>query len=334
MRKRIDGRRVGGETGHPRRRTVRTALGALLLAGTIAVSGCGSAGGGSDASGLSAERSQADAPAAQRGRAEDRGAAPKDAGSSHAADTAGTAEDAERHVVRTATLTVETEDVAAASDEARTAVEAAGGHVARETTDRDDDGEERSRITFEVPPEEYPGVLEALAGVGELVERKSSAKDVTGDVVDVESRIRTQKASVARIRELMDDATELSDVVTLESELSRRQADLEALQARLESLQARSGMATVTLELRTPEAGPVDEDEDPTVGGAVSGGWDAFVTMLRWIAVGIGAALPFLAALALLYGVWRAVRGRLRVPQRAVASPAAPLSKSTADEDR
>ncbi|EST37280.1 hypothetical protein N566_13885, partial [Streptomycetaceae bacterium MP113-05] len=167
----------------------------------------------------------------------------------------------------------------------------AGGYVAEESTDRDADGEERSRITFKVPPEEYDDVLDHLAGIGEQLERDVSAQDVTGDVVDVESRIETQKASVARVRKLMDDATALSDVVTLESELNTRQADLEALQARLKSLESRSGMATVTMELRTPDAAPVEEeDEDPTVGGAVGGGWDAFVTMLTWIAVAIGAS--------------------------------------------
>lgn len=304
------------------------ALGAVLLAGSVVISGCGASDG---AGGVSADS----VAAKDRAAAPENGVARHDAGvqtkpdassdgsGSSNADTAGTAQAAERHVIRTATLTVETKDVQDGLDEARTAVTTAGGYVAQESTDRDSDGEERSRITFKVPPEEYDGVLDRLAGIGELVQRQASAKDVTGEVVDVESRIKTQQASVARIRELMDDATELSDVVTLESELSSRQADLEALQARLKSLESRSGMATVTLEMRTPHAAPVEKDDDPTVGGAVSGGWDAFVSMLKWIAIGIGAVLPFVAALALVYGVWRAVRRFVpALPRRQVVPPA------------
>jgi hypothetical protein len=307
-------------TGRGRRRApARAALGALLLAGAVAISGCGSTGGGGD----SAEAVRADDPAVDQEVADSdakgqtgpgasdssQSGSGQDAG--HAGNTADTARAAERHVIRTATLTVELKDVQAGLDEARSAVDTAGGYVSQESTDRDSDGEERSQVVFKVPPEEYGGVLDSLAGIGDLVERKRSAEDVTGEVVDVESRIKSQKASVSRIRDLMDDATELTDVVTLESELSTRQADLEALQARLKSLESQSGMATVTLELRTPDAAPVEEDEDPSVGGAVTGGWDAFVSMLRWIAIAIGASLPFVVMLALLYVLWRVVRTRL-----------------------
>ena len=65
----------------------------------------------------------------------------------------------------------------------------------------------------------------------------------------MESRIKTQRASVARIRELMDQATKLSDVVTLEGELSSRQADLESLLAQQTSLKDRTSLATITLSL-------------------------------------------------------------------------------------
>jgi hypothetical protein len=331
-------------TGRGRRRApARAALGALLLAGAVVISGCGATDGDSGTV-------SADAPAAEKGATGSDAKAPGAPGASDASqsgsgqnagdagDTADTARAAERHVIRTATLTVELEDVQAGVDEARTAVDTAGGYVAQESTDRDADGEERSRVTFKVPPEGYDGVLDKLADIGDLVERERSAKDVTGEVVDVESRIKSQKASVSRIRDLMDDATELTDVVTLESELSTRQADLEALQARLKSLESQSGMATVTLELRTPDAAPVEKDEDPSVGGAVTGGWDAFVTMLRWIAIAIGASLPFVVMLALLYALWRVVRRRLPRPAGAAGAvppprPATPPARAAAKAD-
>jgi hypothetical protein len=322
-----DRSRAGGRPGG-RSARVRAALGAALLAGALATAGCSAAGGGGDeASGVSADRrSGENSLAKSEAETQQQPGAPTTGAGSDGDTAADTAQAAERHVIRTASLTVETEDVQAGVDKARGVVETAGGYVAEESTDRDADGEERSRVTFKVPPEEYDGVLGRLSEVGELLDRNRSTKDVTGEVVDVESRIETQKASVDRVRKLMDDATELSDVVSLESELSTRQADLEALQARLKSLESRSGMATVTLELRAPDAAPVDEDEDedPTVGGAVSGGWDAFVTMLRWIAVAVGASLPFVVSLAVLYVLWRAMRGRLPRPRARAGTPAMP----------
>ncbi|PJE93846.1 DUF4349 domain-containing protein [Streptomyces carminius] len=290
-------------------------LATALLAAALALTGCSSGGG----DGSKATRSDRNAAAPE--------AADREAGSVQQQDTA-KAEDpapAPTHIIRTASLTVTADDVPGALAEARTAVETAGGYVADETTDRDADGNERSRLTLRVPPQEYDALLEDLAGLGKPVERKVSAKDVTDQVVDVESRIRTQRASVDRIRELMDSATDLSDVVSLESELSSRQADLEALQARLESLESRTGMATVTLALREPDAKPAPEKNDETtIGDALAGGWDAFTATLRWIIIVLGAALPFAATALLLWLLWRTVRPRLLPAPRLRTRPAPP----------
>ncbi|MCF6522752.1 DUF4349 domain-containing protein [Streptomyces sp. JJ36] len=308
---------------------------AALLAGCAALTGCSDAGSGDGAVSQAADRKavtdaregrqEGPPAAAERGAAQD---APADAAGQRPAEAP---DPVRSSIVRTASLTIETGDVPGALEEARTAAEAAGGYVGDESTDRDAEGHDRSRMTLRVPPGEYRDVLTELSGLGEQVERKETAKDVTDQVVDVESRIKTQQASVARVRELMDRASELSDVVTLESELSTRQAELESLQARLKSLEERTGMATVTLVLREPEAAPAGKDEGTTVGDALAGGWDAFVATLRWIVIVLGAALPFAAALALLALGWRLLGGRFRprgaVPPAPVTAPA-PLGSS------
>lgn len=322
--------------GAPARRGTSAAL---LLAAALAVTGCGAAGDGDDSAGAKADRGVA-APEAARGEAGrqtgreagayEQGAsqADREAGGRRAADDA--PDLAATHVIRTASLTVTTEDVPEKLSRARTVVETAGGYVAGEDTDSDSEGHDRSRMTLRVPPEEYQGVLDELAGLGKQVERKVSAKDVTDQVVDVESRIRTQKASVERVRKLMDEAGALSDVVTLEAELSSRQADLEALQSRLKSLESRTGMATITLVLREPDAEPAErkEDDTPSFLDALAGGWHAFVSTVRWITVVLGVLLPFAAAALLVALVWRLVRPWLpRRPEGALprrTGPAVP----------
>ncbi|MGW1814720.1 DUF4349 domain-containing protein [Streptomyces sp. NPDC002125] len=233
------------------------------------------------------------------------------------------------HVIRTATLTVEVKSVPKAVAAARAAAEGAGGLVADETTERLDDTHEVSTLVLRVPQASYDEVLRGLAGSGKLLSRTSNAKDVTGEVVDVDSRIATQRASVTRVRDLMDKAGKLTDVVALEGELSSRQADLESLLAQQASLKDRTSLATITLDLSEPYEEDEDaSDEDPGFLDALAGGWDAFVTTLRWIAVAVGAAAPFLAALAVLVVLWRLLRGRLprrrRAPQEPSGAPEAP----------
>ncbi|MEV6314297.1 DUF4349 domain-containing protein [Streptomyces sp. NPDC051776] len=229
------------------------------------------------------------------------------------------------HIIRTATLSVRVKDVSAAAEEARTTAENAGGYVGDETTDRDRDGHERSSIVLRVPQEEFGRVLDDLAGTGRLISRQVEAQDVTDQVVDVESRIKSQEASVARVRGLMDRAENLSDVVTLEGELSTRQAELEAFKAQRKSLGERTGMATITLRLSetSPRQDGGDDDETGFV-DALSGGWGAFVATVRWLAVLVGAVLPFAAALMMLLVILRVARARMPGSgRRGVTPPAA-----------
>ncbi|MEV0323450.1 DUF4349 domain-containing protein [Streptomyces sp. NPDC050658] len=311
-----------------RHRAVR-ALSALLIALALALAGC-SASGDDDGGDKAAGGAARDEAAASDGKGVGGGQADK-SGAKKPPKLTGT------HIIRTATLTVRVKDVPKALDEARAAATDAGGVVGDETTDRDGRGHERSRIVLRVPQDRYEDVLKSLEGTGKLIERNAKAQDVTDQVVDVESRVKSQRASVARVRELMDKATKLSDVVTLEGELSSRQAELESLLAQQASLKDRTSMSTITLSLsETAQKAGAGDDDDPTFVDALSGGWDAFVTMLRWLAVALGAVLPFVAVAALLLVLWQRLL-RPRLPRRPAVTPAAqspaPAPASEGDDD-
>ncbi|MFF2813673.1 DUF4349 domain-containing protein [Streptomyces sp. NPDC058000] len=281
----------------------------MLLTVSLAVAGCGAAGGRTSAAvdaagpgeGAVAPRQRAGDQAGSAARGPDGGAR-----------TGTPLKATQSQIIRTATLTVQTGDVAGALTRARGAVEDAGGYPADETTDRDPDGRDRSKLVLRVPPDHYDALLTRLSGLGKVLSRDVSAKDVTDQVVDVDSRVKSQRASVERIRALMDRASSISDITALESELSTREANLESLEAQLKSLKDRTGTATVTLLLRQPGASQDPRPDDGTsFGDALSDAWHAFTAAVRWVLVALAAALPFAAAAAALYAVGRAIRGRL-----------------------
>lgn len=280
---------------------MRAAPAAVLLAAVLALSGCGAA---SDASDSRADRGGAAEPQQQADAAAGKAEEPS-AGSARTGQQRENPKPAAAHVIRTASLSVEVRNASKAAANARAAAQDAGGLVEKETTERVDGTRESSNLVLRVPQEAYDEVLRELSGAGKLLSRTSAAKDVTDQVVDVDSRIATQRASVARVRALMDRAGKLADVVTLEGELSSRQSALESLLAQQASLKDRTTLATITLELVEPEAAAEAADDDPGFPDAVAGGWHAFVTMLRWLAMAVGAAAPFLAVAAVLAALWR-----------------------------
>ncbi|AWW37052.1 lipoprotein [Streptomyces sp. AS58] len=294
------------------------ALAGILLGAALAVTGCSAASddGGSTSKAADEAAAHRDAKGVQEGAP---GGGRADAARATAPPRLGTS-----HIIHTVSLSVQVKDVPKALDEARATTENAGGYVGSEATTRGEEDNEHTRVVLRVPADKYKDVLAELEGAGRLLDRTAKARDVTDQVVDVESRISTQRASVARIRELMDRATKLSDVVQLEGELSRRQADLEALLAQQASLKDRTSLATITLSLSEPPAkNTAGSDDDPGVMDALTGGWDAFVATLRWIVVAVAAVLPFAALAALLVLLWlRLVRPRLSRPAGVTAAPA------------
>ncbi|MEV8332254.1 DUF4349 domain-containing protein [Streptomyces niveus] len=309
------------------------AFAAALLTVSLALAGCSM--GASDGQDMKADSAAKPATGQQGAGAADEGRGEQLAKDGKKAE----AEAAKTHVIRTATLSVEVKSVTKALAEARSVAVDAGGVIEDETTERVDDSYTTSHVVLRVPEAEYDSVLTELAGTGKLLSRTANAKDVTEQVVDVNSRIATQRASVNRVRKLMDQAQDITDVVALESQLNTRQAELESLLAKQASLADRTTMATVTLDLSEwAKEEKADEDDGPGFLDALGGGWDAFVSVLRWIVVVLAAILPFVVALAVLFVLWRVFGVRLtalrarRTP--AVEPAAAPAPSPSPDEDK
>ncbi|MFJ4318544.1 DUF4349 domain-containing protein [Streptomyces lavendulae] len=323
-------------------RRTAAALAALSLAGVLTLTGCGAAG-----SGGSADKA-AVAPAARNEGAPGAGAA---AGQVPAAgtDAKGAAQPpaaVRPNVIRTGTLSIETAEPQKVLTAARTAADGAGGYVGNESTQRAADGRLTSTLTLRVPGERFDAVIGALEGSGKLLGRKVEAQDVTQKVADVDSRVASQRASVARVREMMDKASALSDVVMLESELSRRQSDLESLIAQQTALKDQTSLGTITVSVSEPAEVETEprEKEAPSFGDALGGGWSVFVTVVRYLALAVAVVLPFAvtAALALFgFRLYRRLRpaatkpGRVpaQVPRRPVSAGAGAPASDAAPAD-
>jgi hypothetical protein len=228
----------------------------------------------------------------------------------------------QRALVRTAQLTVEVGDPAGTMRQVRTAAAAAGGFVTDEQTS--DTG---SWVTLRVPADALDRLVEDIAASGRVTGRSTQVFDATEESIDLDARVASQQASVARVRALLAQAESIGDVVAIESELSRREADLDSLTRRLESLRDQVAMSTLTVDLRGPAALPPPGGPAPGFRDGLATGWAGLLALGSGVAAAVGFVLPFLPVVAVLAGiVWllrRIVRGRRR-PAAAAPSAAAP----------
>lgn len=214
----------------------------------------------------------------------------------------------DRKLARTASLKLRVPNLDEAAADARQAAEHVGGFTGSETTRKTS-----VRMTLVVPGDKLDAVMADLEDLGARMDRKISIDDVTDAVVDVDSRVKSQRRSVIRARALLDRANSISEIVRVEEELADREEELESLVARQEALRGQVAMAPITLALlpTKPKPKPEKSDDDEETGflAGLSGGWDAFVKVLSGLALAAGAAAPFvlvfgLPALALLWA-WR-----------------------------
>lgn len=302
-------------------RTVVTLAVAVLL-----LTGCSS--GGSDSS--AASPASADALAAEGSAGGAGGGAAPDivapgqpaaAGQSGALGQAGTTgqavalgrvagqgQAANASVIRTGELEVVVDDVSDAAGEIGRLVQSAGGQV--EADDRaTDGGRDRAVLRLRVPPRSFDTTVSRVAALGEERTRRLGSEDVTDQVVDLASRLDSQRASVERVRALLSEAKNLGEVVQVEAELTRRTADLESLQARLAALSDRVELASLSVRLTAADSPAVAAGGPLGFGDGLRAGWEALRAAWRAAGVAVGAVLPWSPVL-LITGtlLWRARR--------------------------
>ena len=206
-----------------------------------------------------------------------------------------------RKLIRTATLEVAVKDVSKAVSIAEQKTAKAGGAVYDEKVDHDSKGASAATLTLKIPPTQYGDVLDSLASdLGSEVSRTQNVKDVTEDVVDVNSRLDAQSRAITRIKGYLDTATKISDIVEIETDLSKREADYESLLARQRALAAQTDLATIELTITRADnsilAATLEPKSKQDKGFFVGlkAGWSAFVTFGTGLLTALGALLPFL----------------------------------------
>lgn len=188
-------------------------------------------------------------------------------------------------------------------------------------TGQEESGGDKASVTLRVPADKFDAALEQLAKLGTVKAQHKQADDVTDQVVDLDARLATQRASVDRMRALLAKAASVNEVAQVESELTRREADLESMESRRTALGGQVALSTVVLEVtRTPPppTKPVEEKPDnPGFLSGLAGGWTAFGKVLNGIGAALGAMLPFLIALAIPGAAYLYIRRKRRKPKTA-----------------
>lgn len=191
-----------------------------------------------------------------------------------------------------------------------------GGSVSATTSRKDDHGRTTGSITVRVPVEAYEDLLVGVGRIGELVEQDITSRDVSGEVVDLEARLRHLRAQERFYLGLLDDAEGVRDAIAVQQQVGDIQQRVEQLQGRLDHLEDRAAFSTLTVELVEAGADPVlaSAEGERTLAAYWQQARTGFVTVVGWGLVALVTLAPVLAPLALAALLWRLARRRGPTP--------------------
>lgn len=106
-------------------------------------------------------------------------------------------------------------------------------------------------MTVRVPAVRFQEVLRAMERLGDVLDRRIEANDVTEEFFDVETRLRSARAVRDRYQELLERANTVEEALRVEEQLSRVVLYIEQLEGRLKRL--KELLAYSTLEVQFDE---------------------------------------------------------------------------------
>lgn len=230
-----------------------------------------------------------------------------------------------RMIISTAQLTLIVKDVATTLEEVWRLVERFQGYTVQTNSYRTATDNLAATVVIRVPSERFGEALSELRKLAWKVQREStSGEDVTDQYVDLEARLKAQKATeeellalLREVRQSEGNAREKAEaILSIYQRLTEVRTQIEQIQGQMQYLEKMSAMATITLELlpREPEVEKpvVEEGFDPLrtlreAARVLVQILQGLANALIWIAV---VALPFWIVAGLVVFLW--IRWRRR----------------------
>jgi hypothetical protein len=173
-----------------------------------------------------------------------------------------------------------------------------------------DDGEPYAYITVRVPAARFDDALARFQQLGDVRSLDTSTDDVTSQIVDLRARLRHYQAVEERLLSFLDKANTVGAALAVQDRIDQTQMMVEELKAQLKQLDEMVTYSTISISMteNVPKAGVIDQSD--SFWGAIKHSLSLVADGFRWMAVALGAALPFLIVLAVLGGVvfWLARR--------------------------
>ena len=175
-------------------------------------------------------------------------------------DKAGSiAEAADRKIIRNADITIEVPSTRDAQHRVTSIAEAHGGFVVTSEAKQRESNDPAQRtldikLVVRVPSNQFGVAFDEIKNLaGNSPEEHVTSQDVTEDFIDLEARIKTQKALEIQFLEIMRQANRIADALEVQRQIAEVRTVIEQLEGRKRFLENRSSLSTINVNIQAPK---------------------------------------------------------------------------------
>ena len=210
----------------------------------------------------------------------------------------------EKKIIRTARLTIYTQDYDISLENLRALCSADGGWIessSESTNSRT--GLRTAYLTLRIPQSSLDGYIAGAEQLGRITSRSETAEDVTASYQDTQTRLATQLALMERLQALITESGDLSDLLALEAQIADTQYQIDRLQSSLNNTDRQVSYSTVTVNLyeeTVPDLTDTTVTLSERITAAIRTGWNALTNFMQDMLVFLVVALPFIGIVAVV----------------------------------
>lgn len=162
----------------------------------------------------------------------------------------------QQKIVKNATLSLEVKKggFRQAFDSAATVASGHGGYVVSSESSVQKGQTSIGTIVLRVPADAFDAVRAELVGLGSVKDEHLSGEDVSGQLVDLDARIRSLQAQEDAIRALMAKARTVGETIEIQNQLTAVRQQIEQLSGERARLDNAASLSTITVHLAEPGA--------------------------------------------------------------------------------
>ena len=173
--------------------------------------------------------------------------------------TGETAEAADRKIIRNAEITIEVPSTTDAQHQVTSIAETHGGFIVTSEAKQRESNDPAQRtldikLVVRVPSNQFGRAFDEIKKLaGNTPSENVTSQDVTEDFIDLEARIKTQKALEVQFLEIMRQANKIADALEVQRQIAEVRTDIEKLEGRKRFLENRSSLSTINVNIQTPK---------------------------------------------------------------------------------